>query len=114
MPNKSKLIEYNPSTNIKIAFIWASLMSCFIYCDYFGLYKKGTIMEMNDGIMGPLGQVSDIAMIGVSAMMAIPSLMICLSAILPANINRPLNILYWYYGAYFYWFEAVLCIFCYN
>ncbi|MBN8647828.1 MAG: hypothetical protein J0L55_07720 [Caulobacterales bacterium] len=89
-----KLFEYNAPVQIKIAALWASLMSCFIYCDYFGLYEKGAIMKMNEGFMGPLGQVTPQIMLGVSSMMAIPSVMICLSVILKPSFNRILNIIF--------------------
>ena len=82
-----KLFEYNAPVQIKIAALWASLMSCFIYCDYFGLYEKGAIMKMNEGFMGPLGQVTPQIMLGVSSMMAIPSVMICLSVIFKTIIQ---------------------------
>lgn len=89
-----KLAENNTSVQIKISALWASLMSCFIYCDYFGLYEKGAIMKMNEGLMGPLGQVTPQVMLGVSTMMAIPSVMIGLSVILKSQISRILNIIF--------------------
>ena len=47
---------------------------------------------MNRGLIPPLGQSTDGVMIFVSAMMAVPSLMIFLSVALPAGPNRVLNI----------------------
>lgn len=89
-----KLVENNTSVQIKISALWASLMSCFIYCDYFGLFEKGAVMKMNEGLMGPLGQATPQVMLGVSTMMAIPSVMIALSVILKSQISRILNIIF--------------------
>jgi hypothetical protein len=63
-------------------------MFCYIYGDYFGLYVPGTVDRMNRGIIGPLGQATDGMLIGVSLMMAVPSLMVALSLLLPARICR--------------------------
>lgn len=78
---------------IKLAALWASVMFCYIYADYFGLFSAGQLDTMNKGIIPPLGPSTDGVMIFVSAMMAIPSLMIFLSTALPARINRVVNIL---------------------
>lgn len=77
---------------VKLAALWASVMFCYIYADYFGLFSPGQLATMNRGIIPPLGQATDGVMIFVSAMMAIPSLMIALSVILPAGPSRWLNL----------------------
>ena len=77
----------------KISAAWASLMFCYIYADYFGLYESGKLARMNRGIIDPLGPATDATMLFVSGMMAIPSLMIFLSVILPAVATRWLNLL---------------------
>lgn len=79
---------------IKLAALWASVMFCYIYADYFGLFSPGQLASMNKGIIPPLGRSTDGVMIFVSAMMAIPSLMIFLSTALPARLNRVLNIVF--------------------
>lgn len=78
---------------LKLAALWASLMFLYIYADYFMLYTGNTIKNMMNGIMGPLGPANDKIMIGVSILMIVPSMMICLSALLPRQINKWLNIL---------------------
>lgn len=78
---------------IKLAALWASVMFCYIYADYFGLFSPGQLAAMNKGQIAPLGRSTDGIMIFVSAMMAIPSLMIFLSAALPARSNRTVNII---------------------
>lgn len=79
-------------TKGKLAAIWASVMFCYIYADYFALYLPGQLASMNRGLIGPFGAATDGVMIFVSAMLAVPALMIFLSAALPARPNRLLNI----------------------
>lgn len=80
-------------TKIKLATLWASVMLCYIYADYFGLFSPGQLARMNQGEIAPLGHSTDGVMIFVSAMMAVPSVMIFLSVALPARPSRVLNIL---------------------
>ena len=82
------LEEYRAPAKVKLAALWASTMFCYIYGDYFGLYVAGTLAEMNYGSMGPLGHATPGVLTGVSLMMAIPSLMVALSLLLPASICR--------------------------
>lgn len=88
------LDDHKVHTRIKLAALWASVMFCYIYADYFGLFSPGQLASMNKGIIPPLGRSTDGVMIFVSAMMAIPSLMIFLSTVLPPWPNRLLNILF--------------------
>ncbi len=82
------LEEYRAPAKLKLAALWASTMFCYIYGDYFGLYVAGTLADMNHGSMGPLGHATSGVLTGVSLMMAIPSLMVALSLLLPASICR--------------------------
>lgn len=85
--------EQIAAVRVKLAAAWASLMSCYIYADYFGLFEKGKLATMNLGQIPPLGAASDQVMLFVSAMMAIPSLMIFLSVALASRVARGLNLL---------------------
>jgi hypothetical protein len=67
-------------------------MSCFIYADYFELYLPGKLQGMLAGRMEPLGPVSQGVLVGTSAMLAVPSLMIALSVLLPPGPCRWLNV----------------------
>jgi hypothetical protein len=67
-------------------------MLCYVYGDFFGLFRPGRVMAMNAGIIGPLGPATPTVLVSVSLMMAIPSLMIALSLFLPAALNRWANI----------------------
>ena len=66
-------------------------MLCYIYADFFGLFSPGQLATMNRGEIPPLGAATDGVMVGVSLMMALPSVMIFLSVALPARVNRVAN-----------------------
>ncbi|MBD9375756.1 hypothetical protein IB228_00150 [Pseudoxanthomonas sp. PXM04] len=78
---------------IKLSALWASLMLCFVYGDYFGLYVPGKLDNMIDGRMGPLGAVTQNVLVGTSIMMAIPALMVFLSLVMKPAISRWMNAL---------------------
>ena len=80
----------NPiNIRIQLAFMWTSLMFCYIYCDYFELYTPDKISEIIEGtsmLNNPW------KLFAASVLLAIPSLMIYLSISLSPRINRILNI----------------------
>jgi hypothetical protein len=86
------LQEFDAGPKVKLAALWASVMFCYIYADYFGLFAPGLLAKMNQGLIPPLGRSTDAVMICVSAMMAIPSVMIFLSVALRARVDRVLNL----------------------
>ena len=76
----------------KMSALWASVMFCYIYGDYFGLYVPGTVKGMLEGIMVELGPATQGVLLGTTIMMAIPSVMVFLSLALKPNLNRRVNI----------------------
>jgi Family of unknown function (DUF6326) len=90
----STLEDVKVHVKLKLSALWASVMFCYIYADYFGLYVPGELQRMLGGKIGPLGPVTQGVLLGTSAVMAIPSLMIGLSVLLKPSLNRPLNILF--------------------
>ncbi len=78
---------------MKISALWVSLMLCYIYGDYFGLYKPGKLQGMLEGVMGPLGPTTQGVLLGTAILMAIPSVMVFLSLVLKPTPNRRLNII---------------------
>ena len=88
----SELEDAKINVKIKLSALWASVMFCYIYADYFGLYVPGPLQAMLDGQMRPLGPTTQRVLLGTSLMLAIPSLMIFLSVALRPVINRWLNI----------------------
>lgn len=79
-------------TSVRLALLWASLMSLYIYNDYFKLYLPGTIQGMVAGRMGPLGPATDGVLVAVSLLLAVPALMIFLSVVLPPLASKWLNV----------------------
>ncbi len=78
---------------LKISALWASVMFCYIYGDYFGLYQPGKLQEMLEGKMAPFGPTTQGVLVGTSVSMAIPAVMIFLSLALKASLNRWVNII---------------------
>ena len=80
------------NVKIKLSALWASVMFCYIYADYFGLYKPGKLQAILNGQFFGVGPTTQGVLLGASLMLAIPSLMIFLSVALPPVFNRWLNI----------------------
>ncbi|MEU8890446.1 DUF6326 family protein [Streptomyces sp. NPDC048442] len=75
----------------KLAAAWTSFMFLYLYVDYLALYKPGFV----DDILAGTVHEFDIGPTFVAlalALMAVPILMILLSATLPARVNRTLNL----------------------
>ena len=77
---------------LRLSALWAALMFCYVYGDYFGLYHPGQLQGMLHG-EGPIGPTSQVTLVAVSVLMAIPSLMVFLPMVLPSVANRWMNIL---------------------
>lgn len=88
------LQDFQINIRFKLSALWVSVVLCYIYGDYFGLYVPGSLQDMLDGNMGPLGKTTQGVLLFTSAMMAIPSLMVALSVLLKPTICRWLNILF--------------------
>ena len=76
---------------LKLSMLWAAVMFCYIYGDYFGLYVPGQLKGMLDG-QGPIGRTSQASLAAVAILLAIPGVMVFLSAVLPPKPNRLINI----------------------
>ncbi len=76
---------------IKLSALWTSLMLCYVYGDYFGLYRPGKLEAMINGKMGPLGSITQNVLIGTSVMMAIPALMVFLALVMKPALSRWVN-----------------------
>ena len=78
---------------VKLSALWTSVLFCYLYGDYFGLYKPGKVKGMLAGNLEPLGPISQAMLLGLSISMAIPSLMILLTLVLKAKTSRLANII---------------------
>jgi hypothetical protein len=56
------------------------------------MYVPGTVDSMAKGSLGPMGHATDAVLVGLAVMLALPSLMIFLSAGLTSWISRWLNV----------------------
>ena len=86
--------EYENSkvnTKIKLAAAWMALIAFFIYADFLTLYRPGVIDEIQRGMMGPF-DVSQVTLLVASLIVMIPAVMILLSLLLSARVNRSLNV----------------------
>ncbi|MCC3862159.1 DUF6326 family protein [Pseudemcibacter aquimaris] len=90
---KRKLEDKSVPVKIKLALLWAALMFLYVYNDYFSMYLPGTIEDMSTGQIGPLGDATEMVLVSVSMILAIPALMVFLSAALPATYSRWLNVI---------------------
>jgi Family of unknown function (DUF6326) len=79
------------SDKLKLAAAWTALMALYIYADFLSLYRPGELDEIRRGVMGPF-DVSQATLVGASLIVMIPAVMIVLCLLLPARVNRPLNL----------------------
>jgi len=78
---------------LKLFALWSSVMFFYIYGDYFQLYQPGKLQEVIAGRM-PFGAISQATLLGMASAMVVPGLMPFLSLVLPARVNRWLNIIF--------------------
>ena len=108
----------------KLFALWSSVMFFYIYGDYFELFQPGKLQDMLSG-RTPLGAMSQGVLLGMSAIMVIPSLMPFLTLVLPAGVNCWVNIVFgvvyslimilvirggWHYYVFFGLIEIILTI----
>lgn len=94
MEKTSNLADIKIHTRFKLSACWASLTLCYLYGDYFGLFRPGSLQSMLDGQMGPLGATTENVLLGTSILMVIPCLMVLLSLILNLTATRWCNIIF--------------------
>ena len=88
----ASLEDVKVPVRLKISALWVSTMLCYIYGDIFWLYEPGKLQQMLEGKMAPLGKVTQVVLLGTSAMMAVPALMVFLSLVLKPNVSRWSNV----------------------
>ena len=75
----------------KLAAAWTSFMFLYIYVDYFHLHKPGVIDNLRAGHVFTF-EISPTVLTAMLASVAIPAMMVTLSAALPARVNRVMNL----------------------
>jgi hypothetical protein len=91
--NAMAFVDIKVHVRFKLFALWTSVMFFYIYGDYFELYQPGKLQDMLSGRM-PFGAIFQGALLGMAAVMIIPSLMPFLSLVLPAAVNRWVNIVF--------------------
>lgn len=83
----------DPKINVKIklALFWITLMFLYIYNDILSLYQPGHIEELAEGYSQGM-QFTQPILVGAAILMTLPGLMVLLSVILKARVNRLVNI----------------------
>lgn len=89
---QNSLADIKVNLKLKLAALWASLMFLIIYLDYFHLYMPSKIAEIQTGRVFVYDITQGFLLVAL-ALVAIPALMIFLSATLPAKVNRWANII---------------------
>jgi hypothetical protein len=85
------LEEQRMPVRAKLAVAWASFMFLYIYVDILALYKPGVVDDILVGVVWQF-DITQTWAITALALLAIPILMVMLSAALPARLNRILNL----------------------
>ena len=86
--------EFEPSNvnvRIKISALWTAMLFVFAYVDIFTLYRPDFRADLEAGEISGL-TVSQLFLLGTTAYIAIPSLMVFFSVILPPRVDRIANI----------------------
>ncbi len=83
--------DFKVNTRIKLAALWAAVMFCYVYGDYFSLYVPNKI---NGFISGDNLLNSPVKLFAAALLMAVPALMIFFSVALKPVIARWLNIIF--------------------
>ena len=92
LTNTKLLEDVKINTKVKLSALSTALMFCYVYADIMGFYAPGNIEELITGEVAGI-QMTQELLIGSAILMAIPSLMIFLSLIFKAKVNRIVNIL---------------------
>ena len=88
---KRILEDYKINVKLKLSAFWTSVMFCYIYGDYFGLYVPKKV----EGLISGTNMLdSPTKLFLASVLLAITALMIFLSILLKPAINRWLNIIF--------------------
>jgi len=86
------LEDMNVNIKTKLSILWATLMFIYIYVDIFRFFQPGELENILAGKVW-IFEITQTWALSAMIMMTIPSLMVLLSLILKAKVNRWLNII---------------------
>ncbi len=90
MANRLEDVKLN--VKLKLSALWVSIVLIYLYADLFAFYVPGHLDEITEGEMAGM-PITQLLLLAFMIFMAIPSLMVFLSLILKANMNRWTNII---------------------
>lgn len=89
-PQNGPLEYVTIGLKLKLAALWASFMFLYIYVDYFHLYMPGMLDDLLAGKVFTF-DISQVFLLIVMVLVAIPAFMIFLSVAMPNKVNRWVN-----------------------
>lgn len=84
------LQDFKVPVKLRLSGLWASVMFCYIYCDFFTLFVPGHIQSLMDGESG-VGATTPVKLLLFALMMSIPSAMVFLALALKPVPSRWTN-----------------------
>jgi hypothetical protein len=91
MTAETRFEPSNVNVRIKISALWTSMLFVFAYVDLFSLYRADVRAELEAGEVGGF-TVNQFFLLGTTAYVVIPSLMVFCALILRPRVNRIANI----------------------
>ena len=89
--SKPMLDDFKLHVKAKLSVLWASATLCYLYGDVISFYQPGMLQSMLDGKMG-YWPVTPELLLGISAFMATPGVMVFLTFALSPTWSRWLNV----------------------
>jgi hypothetical protein len=89
---KRILEDVKINVKIKLAALWIALMFLYIYADIKAFYQTGIIEQIIAGEVEGI-QITPTLLWGTAILMSIPGIMVLLSLVLKAKVNRWVNII---------------------
>jgi len=90
-PARSQLEPLGVTVRVKISALWVSMLFVFLYVDLFSLYRPDVRADLDAGELGGF-TVGQGFLVGVTAYVVIPSLMVFGTHVLPPRVCRVANI----------------------
>ena len=91
MAAETKLEPFNVNVRIKISALWTSMLFVFAYVDLFSLYRPDVRADLAAGEIAGV-TVNQALLVGTTAYVVLPSLMVFGVLVLRPRVNRIVNI----------------------
>ena len=91
MATDTQLEPARVNVRIKISALWTAMLFVFAYVDLFSLYRADVRADLEAGQLGPL-TITQWSLLGVTAYVVLPALMVFLTLVLPARGARLANL----------------------